>query len=126
MNIKVFIIILVLCVLVIDAIRYRIIYFKFKSFGVIDFKEIIEHLNSTKSRAVPIRVGSEEEAYNKMALLSETLTKLSELSDKDLKLLLNDLDFLKFHYNTFNEGLADTVDKEIQKILNMGDEDNER
>ena len=112
MSIKVFIIAVVMCVLVIDAIRYRIIYFKFKRLGIFDYKEISEHLDMAKSQAIKVEIKNPEEAEKRMILLTSILTCLSQIDETHLNNLVEDLDFLMYHYDTTGEPLVKSVGME--------------
>lgn len=102
-------------ILFIDAIRYRIIYFKFKKFNICDYKEIIEHLNGMQKVSIPIKVGanpeeeSPEELEEKMKALVEVMNKVSGFDTNALKSLDKDLGYLLFHYTQVGECLTDMI-----------------
>lgn len=121
MSFKVLIIAVVLCVLVIDAIRYRIIYFKFKRLGIVDYSEISEHLNMAKTQAIKVNVKNQEEAERKMILLTSILTYLSELEESEVNFLVEDLDFLLFNYEKYGKPLTKLVDTD-KDIIDEEDE----
>ena len=93
MNWKIFIGITILCVLIIDAIRYRIIYFKYKRLGIYDFKEINESLNQTKVGSIKVPSMTPEEAEKKMVILTALLSYLSSVEQEKLEFLVEDIDF---------------------------------
>lgn len=117
MKIEMFIGAVILSILVIDAIRYRIIYFKFKKFNICDYKEIMEHLNGMQKVSIPIKVGKdgspEEEdpaaLEEKMKTLVEVMNKVSSFDTNALKSLDKDLGYLLFHYTQIGECLTDMI-----------------
>lgn len=109
MKIEIFIGAAIFSVLFIDAIRYRRLYFKFKKIGVVDFKNILEYLEQTSPRSIPVVVESQEEAKRKITLITKVLETVGNWKEDNIKNLVKDLDFLNYHYNTEREALSDML-----------------
>lgn len=109
-------------VLFIDAIRYRIIYFKFKKLDIVDYREIKEYLDGIKRSTIPVdmKVNSPEELMdleNKMDNIARVISVLTSFNGQKLELLFKDLGYLENYYGLFNESITDLI-SEIERIKN--------
>ena len=119
-----FVAIVVLCVLIVDAIRYRIIYFKYKKLGIYDFKEINESLNKTKVGAIKVPSMTQEEAEKKMIILTTMLSYLSTVDQKKLDFLAEDMDFLMDEfYEKVGQPLVNTMAQEYEELYGEDEEE---
>lgn len=119
-----FIALVVLCVLIIDAIRYRIIYFKYKRLGIYDFKEINESLNQTKVGSIKVPSMTPEEAEKKMIILTTMLSYLSTVDQKKLEFLTEDIDFLLDEfYEKVGQPLVNTMGQEYEELYGEDEEE---
>ena len=109
-------------VLFLDAIRYRIIYFKFKKLDIVDYREIKEYLDGIKKSTIPVdmKVNSPEELMdleNKMDNIAKVISVLTSFNGQKLELLFKDLGYLENYYGLFNESITDLI-SEIERIKN--------